>query len=325
MDAVDRILRYLKSTPGKGILFSNHGHLKVEGYTDADWAGSADNRRSTSGYLTFVGGNLVTWRSKKQPVVARSSAEAEFRGMAFGLCELLWLKNLLKELGFGQNEAMKLHCDNTSAIEIAHNPVQHDRTKHGEIDRHFIKEKLEAGIITFPFVREQQELNSAGRKQWFNHMLEEADRKFGGTARENQVESLREPMGAWPGRGRFVGLFYCFPSRSFVRPSARSFVGYYRRVGPGRVGSGRLGFGLGLRREAKQGSQAAGNLVNGGNPKWIAAAGNPLSMGGGADLSDRTRSTPRRRLHPIPSHPIPISRCFSAWAYCLILPSSHCH
>jgi len=70
MDVVERILRYLKSTPGKGILFSNHGNLKVEGYTDADWAGSKDDRRSTSGYFTFVGGNLVTWKSKKQLVVA---------------------------------------------------------------------------------------------------------------------------------------------------------------------------------------------------------------------------------------------------------------
>ncbi|KAL5564490.1 hypothetical protein UlMin_027654 [Ulmus minor] len=96
-----------------------HNHLKVEGYTDADWAGSADNRRSTSGYFTFVGGNLVTWRSKKQPVVARSSAEADYRGMAFGVCELLWLRNLLIELGVDSQEAMKLYCDNTSAKEKA--------------------------------------------------------------------------------------------------------------------------------------------------------------------------------------------------------------
>nr|CAD1840715.1 unnamed protein product [Ananas comosus var. bracteatus] len=178
-ETVERILRYLKSTPGKGILFSNHGHLKVEGYTDADWAGSADNRRSTSGYLTFVGGNLVTWRSKKQPVVARSSAEAEFRGMTFGLCELLWLKNLLKELGFGQNEAMKLHCDNTSAIEIAHNPVQHDRTKHVEIDRHFIKEKLEAGIITFPFVRSEHQLADVLTKAVAGSVLDDSIVKLG--------------------------------------------------------------------------------------------------------------------------------------------------
>jgi len=158
MDVVERILRYLKSTPGKGILFSNHENLKVEGYTDVDWVSSKDDRRSTSGYFTFVGGNLVTWKSKKQPVVARSSAEAEFRGMTLGVCELLWIKNVLSDLSFKQNETMGLYCDNTPAITIAHNPVQHDRTKHVEIDRHFIKEKLEAGIISFSFVRSELQL-----------------------------------------------------------------------------------------------------------------------------------------------------------------------
>ena len=100
----------------------------------------------------------MTWRSKKQPVVARSSAEAEYRGMAFGVCELLWLKNLLRDLGVNSKDTMNLYCDNTSAIEIAHNPVQHDRTKHVEVDRHFIKEKLEAGIIVFPFVKSENQL-----------------------------------------------------------------------------------------------------------------------------------------------------------------------
>jgi len=88
MDVVKQILRYLKSAPEKGLLFSNHGHLKVKGYTDADWARSVDDRRSTAGYFTFVGGNLVTWRSKKQQVVSRSSAKAEFRGMLVGIHEL---------------------------------------------------------------------------------------------------------------------------------------------------------------------------------------------------------------------------------------------
>ena len=75
--------------------------------------------------------------------------------MALGVCELLWIKNVLLDLGFKQNETMSLYCDNTSAIAIAHNLVQHDRTKHVEINRHFIKEKLEAGIISFPFVRSE--------------------------------------------------------------------------------------------------------------------------------------------------------------------------
>lgn len=108
--------------------------------------------RSTSGYCTFLGGNLVTWKSKKQNIVARSSAEAEFRAMAMGICELLWLKIVLQDLKIQWESPMRLYCDNKSAISIAHNPVQQDRTKHIEVDRHFIKEKLDNGLICTPFV-----------------------------------------------------------------------------------------------------------------------------------------------------------------------------
>jgi hypothetical protein len=158
MDAVIRILRYLKSSPGKGLMLSKNDHLRVEGYTDADWAGNISDRKSTSGYFMFVGGNLVTWRSKKQNVVALSSAEAEFRGMAKGLCELLWLKQLLTEIGFAPSCEMDLFCDNKAAIDISHNPVQHDRTKHVEVDRHFIKQNLESKIIRFPFIKSEEQL-----------------------------------------------------------------------------------------------------------------------------------------------------------------------
>ena len=96
--------------------------------------------------------------AKKQGVVARSSAEAEYRGMAKGVCELLWIKRLLKDLKIHPSAPMKLYCDNKAACDIAHNPVQHDRTKHVEIDRHFIKEKLEAKIIEVPHVRSQDQL-----------------------------------------------------------------------------------------------------------------------------------------------------------------------
>ena len=91
-------------------------------------------------------------------VVARSSAKAEYSGMAQAVCELLWLRNLLKSLGYSQEQPMPLYCDNTAAIEIAHNPVQHDRSKHVEIDRHFIKEKLDARNISFPFVHSDEQL-----------------------------------------------------------------------------------------------------------------------------------------------------------------------
>lgn len=100
LEAAYRVFKYLKGYPGKGILYKKHGHSRVEVYTDADWASSLTNRRSTSSYYSFVGRNFVTWRSKKQSVVARSSAEAEFRSMAHGICESLWLKLLLSKVGF---------------------------------------------------------------------------------------------------------------------------------------------------------------------------------------------------------------------------------
>ena len=146
------MLQYLKGTPGKGILFKRNGGLVLEAYTDADYAGSIIDRRSTSRYCTFLDGNLVTWKSKKQNVVARSSAETEFRAMAQGVCELLWLKIVLEDLKIKWDGPMRLYCDTKSAISIAHNPVQHDRTKHIEIDRHFIKEKLDSGLICTPYV-----------------------------------------------------------------------------------------------------------------------------------------------------------------------------
>ncbi|RVW16796.1 Retrovirus-related Pol polyprotein from transposon RE2 [Vitis vinifera] len=94
-DAVIRILRYIKRTPGQGVLYKNRGHTQVVGYIDADWAGSPTDRRSTSGYCVFIGGNLISWKSKKQDVVARSSAEAEYRAMTLATCELIWLRHLL--------------------------------------------------------------------------------------------------------------------------------------------------------------------------------------------------------------------------------------
>lgn len=159
MNVVMRILRYLKSAPGRGILFTKNVDCQhVDAYTDADWAGAIDDRRSTSGYFTFVGGNLVTWRSKKQNVVARSSAEAEFRGMALGICEALWLRLLLVDLGYPPRQSIQLYCDNKAACDIAHNPVQHDRTKHVEVDRFFIKEKLDEKIVELPQIRSEDQL-----------------------------------------------------------------------------------------------------------------------------------------------------------------------
>ena len=171
MAAVLSILRYLKGTSNKGIFYSKNDNLDLIGYTDADWAGDGDDRKSTSGYFILVRGNLVTWKSKKQKVVALSSAEAEFRGIAKGVTEILWIRKLLGELDCHTG----LYRDNKAAISISENSVQHDRTKHVEIDQHFIKEKLENKIIRLPFVRSKDQLadilTKAASSEAFNSTL----------------------------------------------------------------------------------------------------------------------------------------------------------
>jgi len=139
LEVVYRILRYLILTLDKGLLFRKKENRGIKIYSDADWTGSILDRRSTFGYCSFVWGNLVTWRNKKQSVVSRSSAEAELKAMAQGFCEGIWLRRLLQELQIPMTELVQVLCDNQSAISIAKNMVHHDRTNHVEIDRHFIK------------------------------------------------------------------------------------------------------------------------------------------------------------------------------------------
>jgi transposase InsO family protein len=157
-NAVIRILRYIKNAPGKGLLYEDKGDAKITCYSDADWAGSPSDRRSTSGYCVLIGGNMISWRSKKQNTVALSSAEAEYRAMAAASKELAWLKNLLSELRFGDLQNTKLICDNQAALHIASNPVFHERTKHIEIDCHYVRDKVLSGEITTEFVKSEDQL-----------------------------------------------------------------------------------------------------------------------------------------------------------------------
>ena len=108
----EQILCYLKRAPGHGILYSNHGHNRLEGFTDANWAGSKEDKRSTSSYGVFVEGNLVSWKSKKQRVVSRYSAKTEYIAMARSACEIMWLHQLLAEVNIKTSIPAKLWCDN---------------------------------------------------------------------------------------------------------------------------------------------------------------------------------------------------------------------
>ncbi|RDY07904.1 hypothetical protein CR513_07929, partial [Mucuna pruriens] len=141
LQTVERILQYLKAILGEGLLFRKEGTLSI--YTNADYAGSVMDRRFTFRYCMFLGGYLVTWRSKRQSMVARS----KFRVMTHGICEGLWMKIILDDLKVKYEGHIKLFCDNNSTISIAHNSFQHDRTKHIEIDRYFIKEKLNSRLV----------------------------------------------------------------------------------------------------------------------------------------------------------------------------------
>lgn len=151
MEAANQILRYLKGSPGKGLLFKKTGVRDVVGFSDADWAGAVDDSKSTTGSCTKVWGKKVNVQSKKQSVVARSSAEAEYRAIAQGTCELIWIQRLMKDLNMPVTGPMKLFSDSKSAISVVHNPVQHDRMKHVRIDRNFIKTEIENGTIALSY------------------------------------------------------------------------------------------------------------------------------------------------------------------------------
>ncbi|PNX54637.1 histone deacetylase [Trifolium pratense] len=158
--AVKRILRYLKGTMDHHLRLhplSSHQPPSIKAFCDADWASDPDDRRSTSGAAVYFGPNLVSWWSRKQPVVARSSAEAEYRSLAHVTAEILWIQTLLQELLVPSTTPLVL-CDNQSAVALAHNPVLHARTKHMEIDLFFVREKVLA--------KQLQVVHIPGTDQW---------------------------------------------------------------------------------------------------------------------------------------------------------------
>ena len=145
--AAFRVLRYLKSSPGFGIFLAANGPLQLKAFSDSDWAGCRDTRRSITGFSIYLGSSLISWRSKKQPTVLKSSSEAEYRALASTTCELQWLTYLLRDFKVPFIEPATLYCDNKSAIQIACNPVFHERTKHIEIDCNIVREKVNQGCI----------------------------------------------------------------------------------------------------------------------------------------------------------------------------------
>ena len=145
--AMKRVLRYLRGITDLGLQLFRSSTSQLTSYSDVDWAGCPATRRSTYGYCVFLGDNLLSWSSKRQETLSRSSAEAEYRGVANAVAETSWIRNLLRELHTPLSTATLVYCDNVSAIYMSANPVQHQRTKHIEIDIHFVRDKVVVGHV----------------------------------------------------------------------------------------------------------------------------------------------------------------------------------
>lgn len=145
--ALKQILRYIKGTIDHGLQLNKSSITNLVAYSDADWAGCPSPRRSTSGYCVFLGDSLISWSSKRQNTVSRYSAEAEYRGVANAVAETTWIRNLLHDLGIHLPKATVVYCDNISAVYLSSNPLQHQRTKHIEINLHFVRERVSLGLV----------------------------------------------------------------------------------------------------------------------------------------------------------------------------------
>lgn len=167
LKAAHKVLQYLKGTVGLGLFYPSNSDLRLKVFTDADWNSCQDTRRSTSGLCTFLGGSVISWKSKKQDVVSRSSAESEYRAMALATCEIAWLVKLLAEFQVPSSQPVPLFCDSTAAIQIANNDVFHERTKHVENDCHTTREKIESGMIKTMHVRTSAQVADVFTKALF--------------------------------------------------------------------------------------------------------------------------------------------------------------
>ena len=158
LQAAKRVLRYLKGTIGFGIFYRKGGDDDFVAYTDSDYAGDLDERKSTSGYVFLLSSGALSWSSKKQPIVSLSSTEVEFIATASCACLALWLKKVLEKLGKIQDKLTIIRCDSSSAIKLSKNPVMHGRSKHIDVRVHFLRELTKAGTVELVHCGTQEQL-----------------------------------------------------------------------------------------------------------------------------------------------------------------------
>jgi len=151
-EALLHTLSYIQGTLTPGILLKASNHLSLQAFSDSDWAACPTTRRSVTGYLVLLGNSPISWKSKKQGTVSRSSSEAEYRAMAQAASEITWIVRLLEELGVDNLIPVTLNCDNQLALHIAWNPMFLERTKHIEIDCHFTRDKVLEGLLQLNYM-----------------------------------------------------------------------------------------------------------------------------------------------------------------------------
>ncbi|KAL2233050.1 UNVERIFIED_CONTAM: Retrovirus-related Pol polyprotein from transposon RE2 [Sesamum indicum] len=156
--AVLHVVRYFKGCPSKGLYFPATNTFTIRAFCDADWASCLDSRRSLTGYCIFLGDALVSWKTKKQTTVSRSTAESEYRSLASTVCELRWISYIMSDLDVPVSLPIDLYCDNKAALHIMANPVFHKRTKHIELDCHLVRDAYKDGFVSPSFVPGFQQL-----------------------------------------------------------------------------------------------------------------------------------------------------------------------
>jgi hypothetical protein len=158
LQAVKRVLRYIKGTLSYGIFYKQSGDVELLAYTDNDYAGDLEDRKSTLGLLFMLSSRAVSWSSKKQPVVTLSTTEAEFIAAAFCACQAVWLRRMLEKLDHASAGTTIIYCDNNSTIKLSKNPVMHGRSKHIDVRFHFLRELTQDEVVTLLHCRSQEQL-----------------------------------------------------------------------------------------------------------------------------------------------------------------------